>query len=106
MRVGQSSNQLEERNLVCNVDVRRRLVEEQQFGLLRECSSEDNALSLTAREFIELPQCELRGIGDAERFLGHIEIRLRVKAQRTDACVSSGEYVFERAQRKAHLTSL
>ena len=89
-----------------NVDVGRRLVEQQQLRFLSESSCQHNALLLAARKLIEAPSGKLPGVRCLQRGECDLDILLRIEAERPDTRVTTGQYVFERGERKSQLTGL
>ena len=58
--------QVEHLDLVGDVEVRRRLVEQQQVGLLGEGHRDPHALALAAGELVDQPVGEVEGVGQLE----------------------------------------
>ena len=59
--------QVEHLDLVGDVEVRRRLVEQQQVGLLGQGHRDPDPLALAARELVDEPVGEVEGVGELER---------------------------------------
>ena len=104
--VGQKSHEFEERDLVRDVYVGRRLIEQQQLRLLRESSCQDYALLLTAGELIKTSRGKLPCVRRLERGKRDLDILRRIKAERSDPRVTTGQHVLERRERKSQFTGL
>src|SRR4030095_8614879 len=59
----ESLNKLEQRDLMCQVDICRRLIEQKYLSALSESAREHDTTSLAARKLVEAPLGELRSIG-------------------------------------------
>src|SRR5690606_38645774 len=92
--------QLEDRHLVPHVEGRRRLVEDEDLGLLRECARDPGSLPLAARERRERPVREVEDVAATHRLFDRAAVRfafaapaseVRVPAHRDELADREGE---------------
>ena len=74
-------DQVEHLDLVGEVEVRRRLVEQQQVGVLGQGHRDPGALPLTAGELVERPVAQVGGVGHRQRRLDDLLVLGRPLAE-------------------------
>ncbi|MDX2029706.1 MAG: hypothetical protein SF339_03485 [Blastocatellia bacterium] len=103
---GQAPNECEQRDLVRDVRVGGRLIEQEKGSFLREGARENDALAFAARKLVEGASGELGGVGFDEGLMRDVDIVGGIEAEGAAVGESAGEDIFERGQGKAKFAGL
>jgi hypothetical protein len=86
--------------LVCEIEIRGRLIEQQNSSFGGKCAGQDNPLSFPTRQFVHQPIGESFEIAHYQRPIRGIDIGRRLPAECGASRKSAGEYELENRYRE------